>query len=98
MLILDHVISIESLKAGAGPTLESGATLQDGGVWVAGHDKRLMRIPSTEAELNSTTFKKQNCIPNMGKNFGSHYLIYLDPNYDGMWILYKKNTLITLLL
>ncbi|XP_026735060.1 uncharacterized protein LOC113498978 isoform X1 [Trichoplusia ni] len=65
----DHVISIESLKAGAGPTLESGATLQDGGVWVAGHDKRLMRIPSTEAELNSTTFKKQNCIPNMGIHY-----------------------------
>lgn len=32
-------------------------------------DGRLMRIPSTEAELNSTAFKKQNCIPNMGKNF-----------------------------
>ena len=61
------VFSIESLKAGAGPQVENGATLQDGGVWVAGHDKRLMRIPSTEAELNSTAFKKQNCIPNMGK-------------------------------
>lgn len=56
----------ESLKAGAGPTIENGATLQDGGVWVQGLDSRLMRIPSTEAELNSTDFKKQNCIPNMG--------------------------------
>ncbi|XP_047033656.1 uncharacterized protein LOC110383327 isoform X1 [Helicoverpa armigera] len=65
----DYVFSLESLKAGAGPQVENGATLQDGGVWVAGHDLRLMRIPSTEAELNSTTFKKQNCIPNMGTHY-----------------------------
>ncbi|XP_035449380.2 uncharacterized protein LOC118275500 [Spodoptera frugiperda] len=62
-------VSEESLKAGAGPQVENGATLQDGGVWVVGHDSRLMRIPSTEAELNSTTFKKQNCIPNMGTHY-----------------------------
>lgn len=56
----------ESLKAGAGPQVENGATLQDGGVWVNDLDGQLMRIPSTEAELNTTLFKKQNCIPNMG--------------------------------
>ncbi|CAB3246305.1 unnamed protein product [Arctia plantaginis] len=65
----DYVFSLESLKAGAGPQVENGATLQDGGVWVSDLDGRLMRIPSTEAELNSTAFKKQNCIPNMGIHY-----------------------------
>ncbi|KAJ8724093.1 hypothetical protein PYW07_008073 [Mythimna separata] len=64
-----YFVSAESLKAGAGPQVENGATLQDGGVWVAGHDNRLMRVPSTEAELNSTAFKKQNCVPNMGTHY-----------------------------
>ncbi|XP_075982744.1 uncharacterized protein LOC142980983 isoform X2 [Anticarsia gemmatalis] len=64
-----YFVSEESLKAGAGPQVENGATLQDGGVWVADLDGRLMRIPSTEAELNSTAFKKQNCIPNMGTHY-----------------------------
>lgn len=62
-------VSEESLKAGAGPTIENGATLQDGGVWVKGPDGHLMRIPTTEAELNSTKYKKQNCIPNMGTHY-----------------------------
>ncbi|CAH2045905.1 unnamed protein product, partial [Iphiclides podalirius] len=64
-------VSEESLKAGAGPTIENGATLQDGGVWVPGPDGRLMRVPSTEGELNTTSWKKQNCIPNMGTHY--HY-------------------------
>lgn len=62
-------VSEESLKAGAGPQIENGNTLQDGGVWVNGLDGRLMRIPCTEAELNTTKFKKQNCIPNMGTHY-----------------------------
>ncbi|XP_049878069.1 uncharacterized protein LOC126375215 [Pectinophora gossypiella] len=68
-------VSDESLKAGAGPQIENGATLQDGGVWVYGLDARLMRIPTTEAELNTTAFKKQNCIPNMG----THYYYNMTP-------------------
>ncbi|CAK1583379.1 unnamed protein product [Parnassius mnemosyne] len=64
-------VSEESLKSGAGPTIENGATLQDGGVWVPGPDGRLIRIASTEAELNTTSWKKQNCIPNMGTHY--HY-------------------------
>ncbi|XP_037876291.1 uncharacterized protein LOC101741041 [Bombyx mori] len=64
-----YYVSEESLKAGAGPQIENGATLQDGGVWVAGPDAHLLRIPTTEAELNSTFFKKQNCIPNMGTHY-----------------------------
>ncbi|XP_063367155.1 uncharacterized protein LOC134655649 [Cydia amplana] len=67
--LTQYFVSEESLKAGAGPQVENGATLQDGGVWVTGLDGRLMRIPSTEAELNSTAFKKQNCIPNMGTHY-----------------------------
>ncbi|KAJ2942049.1 hypothetical protein O0L34_g10966 [Tuta absoluta] len=68
-------VSEDSLKAGAGPQMENGATLQDGGVWVHGLDARLMRIPTTEAELNTTTFKKQNCVPNMG----THYYYNMTP-------------------
>lgn len=64
-----YYVSEESLKAGAGPQVENGYTLQDGGVWVPDLDGRLMRIPSTEAELNSTAFKKQNCFPNMGTHY-----------------------------
>ncbi|XP_072929570.1 uncharacterized protein [Epargyreus clarus] len=64
-----YFVSEESLKAGAGPQVENGATLQDGGVWVTGPDKKLMRIPTTEAELNTTAFKKQNCVPNMGTHY-----------------------------
>ncbi|XP_073950700.1 uncharacterized protein [Choristoneura fumiferana] len=67
--VTQFFVSEESLKAGAGPQVENGATLQDGGVWVTGLDGRLMRIPSTEAEINSTMFKKQNCIPNMGTHY-----------------------------
>lgn len=55
------------MKAGAGPQLENGETLQDGAVWVKGQDGVLLRVPSTEQELNTTAFKKQNCIPNMGE-------------------------------
>ncbi|CAH4031502.1 unnamed protein product [Pieris brassicae] len=64
-----YYVSAESLKAGAGPTVENGATLQDGGVWVSDLEGQLIRIPSTEAELNTTLFKKQNCIPNMGTHY-----------------------------
>ncbi|XP_041969157.1 uncharacterized protein LOC121726007 [Aricia agestis] len=67
--ITQYYVSEESLKAGAGPQVENGATLQDGGVWVKDFDNQLTRIPSTEAELNSTLFKKQNCIPNMGTHY-----------------------------
>ncbi|XP_050666089.1 uncharacterized protein LOC126966174 [Leptidea sinapis] len=64
-----YYVSEESLKAGAGPQVENGATLQDGGVWVKDLEGQLIRIPSTEAELNTTLFKKQNCIPNMGTHY-----------------------------
>ncbi|XP_064074004.1 uncharacterized protein LOC113403928 isoform X1 [Vanessa tameamea] len=67
--ITQYFVSEESLKAGAGPQVENGATLQDGGVFVNDLDGQLMRIPSTEAELNTTLFKKQNCIPNMGTHY-----------------------------
>ncbi|XP_039758027.1 uncharacterized protein LOC120632271 [Pararge aegeria] len=69
MTITQYFVSEESLAAGAGPQMENGATLQDGGVWVNDPDGQLMRIPSTEAELNTTLFKKQNCVPNMGTHY-----------------------------
>ncbi|KAJ0173787.1 hypothetical protein K1T71_010936 [Dendrolimus kikuchii] len=75
-----YYVSEESLKAGAGPQIENGNTLQDGGVWVTGMDGRLMRIPSTEAELNTTAYKKQNCIPNMGTHY--YYNMTKDLNCD----------------
>ncbi|XP_032521368.2 uncharacterized protein LOC116773093 [Danaus plexippus] len=67
--ITQFLVSEESLKAGAGPQVENGATLQDGGVWVKDLEGQYIRIPSTEAELNTTQFKKQNCIPNMGTHY-----------------------------
>ncbi|GBP12827.1 hypothetical protein EVAR_6143_1 [Eumeta japonica] len=60
----------DSLKVGAGPHRENGATLQDGGVWVTGPSKELITIPLSEKELNEhSPFKKQNCIPNMGIHY-----------------------------
>ncbi|CAG9105888.1 unnamed protein product [Plutella xylostella] len=70
-----YFVSEESMKAGAGPQLENGETLQDGAVWVKGQDGVLLRVPSTEQELNTTAFKKQNCIPNMG----THYYYNMTP-------------------
>ncbi|VVC88361.1 unnamed protein product [Leptidea sinapis] len=60
-----YYVSEASLKAGAGPQVENGDTLQDGGVWVKDLEGQLIRIPSTEAELSKTLFKKQNCYPKM---------------------------------
>ncbi|KAJ2953101.1 hypothetical protein O0L34_g663 [Tuta absoluta] len=62
-------VSPESLKTGAVPTVENGQTLQDGGVWIHGLDDELLKIPATEAELEKSVFKKQNCIPNMGVHY-----------------------------
>ncbi|XP_060805302.1 uncharacterized protein LOC106129042 [Amyelois transitella] len=63
-------VSEESLKAGAGPQIENGETLQDGGVWVTGLDGRLLRIPIDEDDIASKTlYKKQNCVPNMGTHY-----------------------------
>ncbi|KAM3962541.1 uncharacterized protein ACR2FA_003446 [Aphomia sociella] len=67
--LTQYYVSEESLKAGAGPQVENGATLQDGGVWVTGLDGRLLRIPTKEADLNNTLYKKQNCVPNMGTHY-----------------------------
>ncbi|XP_013171136.1 PREDICTED: uncharacterized protein LOC106120358 [Papilio xuthus] len=83
-------VSEESLKAGAGPTIENGATLQDGGVWVAGPDNRLMRIPSTEGELNTTSWKKQNCIPNMGIHY--HYNMTPDLKCEDLFPWFATTT------
>ncbi|XP_050666090.1 uncharacterized protein LOC126966175 [Leptidea sinapis] len=64
-----YYVSEASLKAGAGPQVENGDTLQDGGVWVKDLEGQLIRIPSTEAELSKTLFKKQNCYPKMGTHY-----------------------------
>ncbi|XP_028176480.1 uncharacterized protein LOC114364499 isoform X3 [Ostrinia furnacalis] len=62
-------VSQDSLKAGSGPQVENGETLQDGGVWVTGLDGKLLKIPISEAELNTTAYKRQNCVPNMGTHY-----------------------------
>lgn len=89
--ITQYLVSEESLKAGAGPQVENGATLQDGGVWVNDLDGQLMRIPSTEAELNTTLFKKQNCIPNMGTHY--HYNMTREMSCDNIlpWFALTSN-------
>ncbi|XP_026315046.1 uncharacterized protein LOC113226571 isoform X2 [Hyposmocoma kahamanoa] len=78
-----YYVTEESLKAGSGPQIENGATLQEGGVWVYGPDVKLMRIPTTEAELNNTIFKKQNCIPNMGTHY--YYNLTKDTKCEDIW-------------
>lgn len=55
---------IETIKAGGrkGPIDE---TIE--GLWVQ-NGNNFMQIPLSESELSTQTlFKKQNCIPNMGK-------------------------------
>ncbi|CAK1552359.1 unnamed protein product [Leptosia nina] len=86
-----YYVSEESLKAGAGPTVENGATLQDGGVWVSDLEGQLIRIPSTEAELNTTLFKKQNCIPNMGTHY--HWNMTREKSCDAIlpWFALTSN-------
>ncbi|XP_050666091.1 uncharacterized protein LOC126966176 [Leptidea sinapis] len=64
-----YYVSEASLQANAGPRVENGDTLQDGGVWVNDLEGQLIRIPSTEAELSMTLFKKQNCHPKMGTHY-----------------------------
>ncbi|VVC88362.1 unnamed protein product [Leptidea sinapis] len=49
-----YYVSEASLQANAGPRVENGVTLQDGGVWVNDLEGQLIRIPSTEAELSRT--------------------------------------------
>ncbi|XP_045502843.1 uncharacterized protein LOC123699848 isoform X1 [Colias croceus] len=86
-----YYVSEESLKAGAGPQVENGATLQDGGVWVSDLEGQLIRIPSTEGELNTTLFKKQNCIPNMGTHY--HWNMTRDTSCDDLlpWFALTTN-------
>ncbi|KAJ2942055.1 hypothetical protein O0L34_g10973 [Tuta absoluta] len=69
--------SEESLKTGALPTIENGQILQDGGVWVHGlNNIDMIKMPTSEAELQKTAFKKQNCVPAQG----THYQYNLTPN------------------
>ncbi|RVE44600.1 hypothetical protein evm_010738 [Chilo suppressalis] len=67
--LTQYYVSEESLKAGAGPQAANGETLQDGGVWVTGLDGKLFKIPTSEAEISTTPFTKQNCVPNMGTHY-----------------------------
>ncbi|CAH0728203.1 unnamed protein product, partial [Brenthis ino] len=88
--ITQYFVSEESLKAGAGPQVENGATLQDGGVWVSDLEGQLVRIPSTEAELNTTIFKKQNCVPNMGIHY--HYNMSRETSCDTLFPWFALTT------
>ncbi|KAL4705608.1 hypothetical protein ACJJTC_012855 [Scirpophaga incertulas] len=67
--ITQYYVSEGSLKAGSGPQVENGQTLQDGGVWIMGPSGKLEKIPISEAQLNTTAFVRQNCIPNMGTHY-----------------------------
>lgn len=60
----------EEFLAAGGPEAANGSTLQDNGVWVYDKNRKLLRIPLTEAEIRDTTpFTKQNCIPKMGTHY-----------------------------
>jgi len=71
-----YIVSQETLNSGGrhGPLDETVQFL-----WVQnGH--QLMQIPTSESELSSTLFKKQNCIPNMGTHYYYNMTEELDCN------------------